>query len=168
MNRIPYPNYVDKHSTQTLQEGLEEYYTFNPHISDPRKLPSEFAKILMAHDASHVILGCTTNIYDELKLLPLGFWTSDFKFRDYIRVNKDPAIKPAIDTMYRDIIKKRGVLRLYSSILLTLPLLVPEVIIIWFKTRSSRKFYPFLKYDSLLNCSLLEIRQEFHLLPLLK
>ena len=167
MNQTHDPYYIDKHSTQTLQQGLEEYYALNPHITDPRKLPPEFARILMAHDVSHVILGCTTNMYDELKLLPLGFWTSDFKFKDYIRVNQDPTIKPAIDTMYRDLIKEHGVLWLYGSIFLTLPRLLPEVIIIWFKTRSRSKFYPFLNYESLLHRSLLEIRQEFDLLPLL-
>ncbi len=167
------PHYTYRHSTQTLQEGLEEYYALNPHITDPRKLPPDFAKILIAHDVSHVILGCDTNMYDELKLLPLTFWTSDFKFDDYIRTRKDPKIKPAIDMMYDDLIKQHGVLWLYGSILLVLPRLLPEIIKIWLQTRTRRKFYPFLEYESLgyqakseskAEHSLLEIRQEYDLL----
>lgn len=165
MSQRSRPHYTDKNSTQTLQQGLEEYYAVNPKITDPRGLPPEFAKILLAHDVSHVVLGCDTNMYDELKLLPLGFWTSDFKFGDYIHTRKDPKIKPAIDIMYDDLVKERGTLWLYSSILLTLPRLLPEAIAIWFRTRTRRKYYPFLNYEPLLNCSLLEIRQEYNLLP---
>lgn len=161
------PKYLNKHSTQTLQQGLEEYYAINSNITDPRKLPPEFAQILLAHDITHIVLGCDTNMYDEIKLLPLSFWTSDFKFSDYLNTRKDPKIRPAIDIMYDDLIKQHG-LWLYSSILFVLPRLLPEVIVIWFKTRGTRKYYPFLDYEFLLNRSLLEIRQKFSLLPLIR
>jgi hypothetical protein len=166
IRRFP-PKYLSKYSTQTLQQGLEEYYELNPSITDPRELPPEFGQILLAHDITHVVLGCDTNMYDEIKLLPLSFWTSDFKFSDYISTRKNPKIRPAIDIMYDDLIKQHG-LWLYSSILFILPRLLPEVISIWFKTRGTKKFYPFFAYESLLNRSLLEIRQEFNLLPLIK
>jgi hypothetical protein len=162
------PKYLNKHSIQTLQQGLKEYYEINSNITDPRELTPEFAQILLAHDITHVVLGCDTNMYDEIKLLPLSFWTSDFKFGDYISTRKDPTIRPAIDIMYDDLIKQHGVLWLYSSILFVLPRLLPEVIVIWFKTRGTRKYYPFLDYEPLLNRSLLEIRQEFNLLPLIR
>ena len=162
------PKYTNKHSIQTLRQGLEEYYEMNPGITDPKELSLEFARILLAHDVSHVILGCDTDMYDEIKLLPLSFWTSDFKFGDYIRTRKDPKIKPAIDIMYNDLIKQHGVLWLYSSILFVLPRLLPEVIIIWLKTRGARKYYPFFNYEPLLDRSVLEIRQEFNLLPFIK
>ena len=168
MSKRSRPKYTDKHSTQTLQQGLEEYYEMNPGITDPQELSPEFAKILLAHDVTHVVLGCDTNMYDEIKLLPLSFWTSDFKFGDYIRTRKDPKIRPAIDIMYDDLIEQHGVLWLYSSILFVLPRLLPEMIIIWFKTRGVRKYYPFLDYKFLLDRSLLEIRQEFNLLEFIK
>ena len=167
MNKRSRPKYTNKYSHQTLQQGLEEYYKINPSITDPRELPPEFAQILLAHDISHIVLGCDTNMYDEIKLLPLSFWTSDFKFGDYLHTRKDPKIRPAIDLMYEDLIKQHGVLWLYSSIVFVLPRLLPEVIAIWVKTRGTRKYYPFLDYESLLNCSLLEIRQDFDLLPLI-
>lgn len=161
------PQYTYKNSTQTLRSGLEEYYAVNPDITDPLGLPSDFAKILVAHDVTHVILGCDTSMYDELKLLPLSFWTSDFKFKDYIRANRDPKIKPAIEIMYNDLIKKHGVIWLYSSILLVLPRLTPEIIKIWFQTRGERNFYPFSEYEFWRDRSLWEIRQEYDLLPLI-
>ena len=103
-------------------------------------------------------------MYDELKLLPLSFWTSDFKFKDYISVRKNPKIKPAIAIMYRDLIERHGSLWLYVSILLVLPL-IPKIVRIWFQTRGARKLYPFFDYQSLGDRSLLEIRQEYDLLP---
>ncbi|MEM7760959.1 MAG: hypothetical protein AAF298_22935 [Cyanobacteria bacterium P01_A01_bin.40] len=168
MNKRLRPNYTNKYSNQTLQQGLEEYYEINSSITDPKELPLEFAQILIAHDISHVVLGCDTNMYDEIKLLPLSFWTSDFKFGDYIRTRKNPKIRPAIDIMYEDLIKQHGTLWLYSSILFVLPRLLPEIMVIWFKTRVRRKYYPFLTGESLLNRSLLEIRQDFDLLPFIK
>ena len=168
MSKRSRPKYTNKHSIQTLRQGLEEYYEVNPSITDPKKLPLEFAKILLAHDVTHVILGCDTNMYDEIKLLPLSFWTNDFKFKDYLNTRKDPRIRPAIDIMYNDLIKQHGVLWLYSSMLFVLPRLLPEIAVIWFKTRGTRKYYPFLGYESLLDCSLLEIRRKFDLLPLIR
>jgi hypothetical protein len=162
------PLYTHKDSIQTLKEGLEEYYAMNPNVTDPRKEIPECGKILLAHDVSHVVYGCDTNMYDELKILPLTFWTSDFKFKDYINTRKDPKIKPVIDIMYDNLIAKHGILWLYSSIFLVLPLLIPELIVIWFKTRGDRQYFPFFDYDRWFDLSLLEIRQEFSLLEFLR
>ncbi|HAX78290.1 MAG TPA: hypothetical protein DCY88_21330, partial [Cyanobacteria bacterium UBA11372] len=126
--------------------------------------PPDFAKILFAHDASHVIYGCDTDMYDELKILPLTFWTSDFKLRDYLRERKNPAV----DVMYQDLIKRHGVLWLYSSILIVIPQLLPELISIWFKTRKRQRYVPFLNFEPLLDRSLLEIRTEFEILAFIK
>ncbi|MGB3655972.1 MAG: hypothetical protein WBA41_32815, partial [Rivularia sp. (in: cyanobacteria)] len=69
------PDYTDKNSTQTLQEGLEEYHKVNSDLTNPNTQPSDFGKILLAHDVAHVIYGCDIDMYDELKLLPLSWWT---------------------------------------------------------------------------------------------
>jgi hypothetical protein len=161
------PRYTDKNSTQTLREGLAEYFAINPNITNPADLPLEFAEILLAHDTTHIILGLDTSMYDELKLLPLCFWTSDYKFSDYLSTVSNPEIRPAIKIMYDDLIKQHGVLWLYSSIFWVLPRLLPEIISIWFKTRGDRQYYPFFNYDHLLDVSLFEIRQQFDLLPLI-
>ncbi|KST69639.1 hypothetical protein [Mastigocoleus testarum] len=158
------PQYTDKNSTQTLKEGLKEYYTVNPKVTQPDTMPSDFAKILLAHDVSHVILGCDTNMYDELKLLPLTFWTSDFNFCEYLKHRQHPAV----DLMYRDMVKQHGILWLYGSILFVLPRLLPEIVVIWLKTRKFRNYYPFFDYQPWLERSLLDIRQEFGLLKFIK
>ncbi|BAZ13572.1 hypothetical protein NIES4071_54110 [Calothrix sp. NIES-4071] len=166
----PRPSYMDKNSTLTLTEGLEEYYILNPNVTDPRKLPPDFAKILLAHDVSHVIYGCDTGMFDELKILPLTWWTSNYKFRDHLRTLKDPTISPAIRVMYDDLIKEHGVVWLYGSILCVFPRLLPELIAMWFKAkrRQNQHLVPFLDFELLLDKSLIEIRQHFDLLPFIK
>lgn len=168
MSKHPRPHYTDKNSTQTLQEGLEEYYALNPNVTDPRELPLEFAKILLAHDVSHIVYGCDTGMYDELKILPLTWWTSNYKFRDRLRTIKDPTISPAIRVMYDDLIREHGVIWLYASIFFVLPQLLPELISIWLKSRKRECFVPFLDFEPLLERSLLEIRLEFDLFPFFK
>lgn len=158
------PRYKDKSSTQTLQEGVEEYYSLNPHVTQPETQPPEFAKILRAHDACHVIYGCDTGMYDELKLLPLSWWTSTCTFQRYLQMRDTPAV----DVMYEDMIKEKGALWLYGASLRVLPRVIVELIPIWFKTRNRQILLPFLEFEPLLDRSLLDIRQEFDLLPFIK
>jgi len=158
------PHYIDKNSLQTLREGLAEYYALNPHLTLPETQPPEFAKILLAHDVGHVIYGCDTGMYDELKILPLFWWTSECTFQTYLKM-KD---SPAVNVMYDDLIKEKGVLWLYAEVFRVLPLLIPELIQIWLKTRKRQKLVPFLEFEPLLDRSLLDIRREFNLLQIFK
>jgi hypothetical protein len=161
---IQQPRYLDKNSAQTLREGLAEYYATNPYITPAETQPPEFAQILLAHDVGHVIYGCDTGMYDELKLLPLSWWTSECTFKTYLRMKKSPAV----DVMYADMIQQKGVFWLYGAVIRVLPALIPELISIWFKTRNRHKLVPFLEFEPLLDRSLLEIRQEFNLLKFMK
>jgi hypothetical protein len=158
------PRYLDKNSTQTLQEGLAEYYALNPHVTSPATQQPEFAKVLQSHDIGHVVYGCDTGMYDELKLLPLFWWTSECTFRIYLQMKNSPAV----DIMYADMIKEKGVLWLYGAVLRVLPTLIPALIPIWFKTRNRQKLLPFLEFEPLLDRALLDIRQEYDLLPFIK
>lgn len=114
------------------------------------------------NDVGHVIYGCDTGMYDELKILPLFWWTSECTFETYLKM-KD---SPAVDVMYADMIKEKGVLWLYGAVLKVLPTLIPALIPIWFKTRKRIKLLPFLEFEPLLDRSLLDIRQEFDLLEI--
>ncbi|HEY9657811.1 MAG TPA: hypothetical protein V6C65_05045 [Allocoleopsis sp.] len=160
------PRYADKASTQTLEEGLAEYYALNPHLTLPKTQPPEFARILRAHDVGHVIYGCDTGMYDELKLLPLFWWTSECTFQRFreMRMNNTAVI----DVMYEDMIREKGALWLYGSILKVLPGVILELIPIWFQTRNRQKLLPFLDFEPLMERSLLDIRQEYNLMSLLK
>jgi hypothetical protein len=156
-------SYMDKASTQNLREGLAEYYHLNPHVTPPETQPSEFAKILLAHDVGHVIYACDTGMYDELRLLPLFWWTSECTFQTYLQMKNSPAV----DVMYDDMIREKGVLWLYGAVLKVLPSLIPALIQLWSKTRKRQQLVPFLGFETLLDRSLIDIRQEFGLLELI-
>jgi len=158
------PRYVDRNSTQTLREGLVEYYQLNPHVTDPHTQPSDFGKILLAHDVGHVIYGCDTGMFDELRILPLFWWTSECTFGRYLEMKNSPAV----DVMYEDLIREKGTLWLYGAVLREVPRLIPELVSMWFKTRNHPKRLPFLEFEPLLDRALLDIRQEFYLMPLIK
>lgn len=119
---------------------------------------------LRSHDVGHVIYACDTGMYDELKILPLFWWTSECTFQTYLKMKSNPAV----DVMYEDMIREKGFLWLYRKILKVLPGVIFELIPIWFKTRNRQKLLPFLEFEPLLDRSLLEIRQEFDLLPFIK
>lgn len=157
------PRYKNPSSTQTLREGLAEYYALNPHLTDLQAQPPEFKKILAAHDAGHVIYGCDTGMYDELKILPLSWWTSECTFRTYLRMRNSPAV----DVMYEDMIREKGVWWLYGAVLRVIPRLIPVLILMWIKTRQRHNRVPFLEFEPLLDRPLREIRHEFDLLPLI-
>lgn len=160
----PHPCYMDKASTQTLREGLAEYYACNPHVTPPETQPPEFAKILQAHDVGHVIYGCDTGMFDELRILPIFWWTSECNFQRFREMRNTPAV----DVMYEEMIRDKGILWLYGAILRVLPALIPELIWLWFKTRDRQNRVPFLEFEPLLDRSLLDIRQEFDLLKLFR
>jgi len=164
MSQSTPPRYMDKTSTQTLRQGLTEYYALNPNLTPPDSQPPEFAQILRAHDVGHVIYGCDTGMYGELKILPLFWWTSECRFQNYLEMRNSPAV----DVMYEDMIREKGTFWLYSTVLKVLPPLIPELFSLWFKTRNRKQRLPFLEFEPLLDRSLLEIRQEFDLLPLIK
>ncbi|MGB3650034.1 MAG: hypothetical protein WBA41_02345, partial [Rivularia sp. (in: cyanobacteria)] len=89
---------------------------------------------------------------------------SECTFWEYLKMRKNPAV----DVMYDDLIKHHGVIWLYFSILFVLPRLIPELISIWFKSRNCKNRVTFLEFESLLNRSLLDIRQEFGILDFIK
>ncbi|MEO1620291.1 MAG: hypothetical protein AAFU53_04560 [Cyanobacteria bacterium J06632_3] len=163
MSKTSRPQYLKKDSTQTLREGLKEYYAANPHVTLPDTQTADFGRILAAHDALHVIYACDTGMYDELRLLPLSWWTSECTFNKYLSMKNSPAV----DQMYNDMIKEKGTLWLYRSVLKVLPRLIPTVVSMWFKTRDRKKRLPFFDYLQLLEQPLLKIRQDFDLLPLI-
>lgn len=156
--------YERRDSEQTLRQGLEEYYALNPQITQPDSQPTEFAEILRAHDVGHVIFGCDTGMYDELKILPLFWWTTECTFDVYLGM-KD---SPAVDVMYADMIQEKGQLWLLTAVLRVLPRLLPELAVIWRKTRNWDKRLPFLEYHTLLDRRLDLIRSEYNILQFMK
>lgn len=60
--------YENQESTQSLRQGLEEYYSSDSSLLAPKDVSSDIAIGLRAHDASHVVFGCDTSIRGEVAL----------------------------------------------------------------------------------------------------
>jgi hypothetical protein len=111
-----------------------------------------------------VIFGCDTGMYDELDILTLLWWTAECTFGANIKM-KD---SPAVDVMYADMIRVKGRLWLFLSVLKVLPGLLPELVSIWSRTRKWTKRLPFLEYEQLHDRQINAIRVEYNILQFLK
>src|SRR5262245_14585510 len=54
-----------QHSTQTLAEGIAEYYQLNPGLVTGRGTSIEAQEFFRFHDAVHVVFGCGNTLSDE-------------------------------------------------------------------------------------------------------
>lgn len=159
--------YIDKYSTQTIRQGLEEYSKANPNLTDTNLLRADFAKHLIAHDISHIVFGYDTDMDDELRLFFFTFFVSNYKFKNYVssyqdwlRDFDDPSVSLTLD----DVTKDQSKLSFYSSVAITLLRILPEVLMMWFETRGHQKPWLYFDFEPMLDRSVLEIRQEFDLL----
>lgn len=58
--------FESRDSTQTLEEGLAEYFLANPHLKRDKDLISpEARQFFSSHDVVHVVYGCGTSMPDE-------------------------------------------------------------------------------------------------------
>ena len=58
--------FESRHSTQTLAEGLAEYFGAHPELKREDQLASaEARRFFLSHDIVHVLYGCGTSMPDE-------------------------------------------------------------------------------------------------------
>lgn len=58
-------DYEIQESSQTLAEGIAEYYAANPGLADARSMTPEARSFFRSHDVAHVVFGCNTDLDDE-------------------------------------------------------------------------------------------------------
>ncbi|MEB3281471.1 MAG: hypothetical protein VKK42_21365 [Lyngbya sp.] len=141
--------YQQQHSTQTLQEGLEEYYRSIPGLTTSNYSSLEMKKFFQSHDVTHVVFGCSTSIVDETLT---DFWTlfgSTVKFSRYLAYLNYPETQ--------QIFQEAGYLQTLGIFLKTLP----QVFRVIWRTFQMRKKWDWENYESYLHLSLQEIRREF-------
>ena len=52
-------------SLQTLEEGLEEFYSINPAFKELLEIDSPNTKVFKEHDYTHVLFGMGTSMEEE-------------------------------------------------------------------------------------------------------
>lgn len=136
-------------STQTLSEGLAEYFSANPDLKRADNLQSQEARqFFRAHDVVHVLYGCGTSMPDEaiVKLASLFGTTGG------ARILRGYTHHETLD-IYRN-------LPITSTLLAFLA--APYLIIrtVW-RCARQRQRWPWLEHEQFMNVSLLELRSRF-------
>jgi ubiquinone biosynthesis protein Coq4 len=138
-------------TTQTLAQGLTEYFEANPSLKRASDLPSFEAKqFFHSHDTVHVLYGCGTTMPDEaiVKLSSLFGTTGGLGvLRGY-----------ALHAML-DVYTQLPLLGTAVAILASPYLIVRTV---WRCMRQSRR-WPWVEHEHFMNTPLNELRQQFRI-----
>lgn len=142
--------YQSPQSTQTLAEGLDEYYAANEAaVTRPSTLPPESAELFRSHDLCHVIFGLDTELGDEFMADVRTMLSCDvglLRFVDYLRA----------DRQARMLFARIGVARSIGVTVRTLPRIVWAVL----EMGRIRKRWPWTPPDDYLRRGLLDLRRE--------
>jgi hypothetical protein len=141
--------YVRQESSQTLRDGLAEYYGRNAGLLDPAGMTPEVAALFRQHDAAHVVFGCDTTIRGETLVDTATIFGSSLGLRGYLEYLRLPQVN--------EIFSQAGYGRLAVELLRCLPDLVR---VIARSRRLSRK-WPWRDYEAFLDRPLRDLRAEF-------
>jgi len=138
-------------ATQTLAEGLAEYFAANPMLKrDSDLLSPEARQFFRSHDVVHVVYGCGTTMPDEaiVKLASIFGTTGGFSvLRGYLHHETLDIYRklPVADTLWA---------------LLVAPYLIVRTV--WRCIRQSQR-WPWEHYDNFVNVSLCDVRSQFRI-----
>ena len=138
-------------SSQTLAEGLAEYFDRNPGLIRGPRLSPEAQQFFECHDVVHVVYGCGTSMPDEavVKLASIFGTTAGLKVLNGYRLHESLDIYtklPPIDTLRA---------MAYSVVL------VPRTIL---RCSRQRRRWPWQDFESYLPVPLAQLRVEFGIL----
>jgi hypothetical protein len=143
--------YQRQDSSQTLADGLEEYYAANlGKVVRPRDLPPESIALFRSHDICHVVFGLNTTLDDEALADVRTLLSCDVGVRRY-------AIYLATDKQARALFKELGYLK---SIWVTI-LAVPRICRAAAEAFRMKKRWPWAPPESFQDRALVDLRQEF-------
>ena len=145
------PKYLDGASTQTLGEGIAEYYEYNSSLLDPTLLPDDVAALFRQHDAGHVIFGCDTSLRGETLIDTWTIFGTSAGIRVYLEYFKHPQVN--------QIFAEVG----YGRIFLEFCRCLPDVVRVLARSRRVTAKWPWEQYSNYLDRPLSEIRSEFNI-----
>lgn len=147
-------DYQHPDSTQTLREGLAEYYRVNPGLVVPSTLTNaKSASFFHCHDCTHVVFGTHTGALDESVNDMLTMFGVDLRFREYL-------------TGFAATSEAKSIFKAYASVSLlarmtwwTLKLL-PKL---WRTGRQMTQKWPWNPSDELLDRPLCVLRAQYNI-----
>ena len=143
--------YQEQDSTETLREGLAEYYAANSGIViRPADLPAESSALFRSHDLCHVIFGLDTSLGDEALADARTLFSCDVGVKRYARYL-------AADKTAKALFKELGYAK---SIWVTLRSL-PRIVRAGVEALRMTKRWPWAPPEDYLDRPLGELRREF-------
>lgn len=147
----PRCRYQAQDSTQTLAEGLAEYYLINrSNIARPSDLPPESAALFRSHDMCHVIFGLDTTLADEAMADIRTLLSCDVGARHYVTYL-------AKDAQAQAILKQVG----FFAFVWGTVIAVPRIVRAWTAARKMTKRWPWLPPEEFQQRTLADLRREF-------
>ena len=138
-------------SSQTLRQGLDEFYAINSDKFERPVPDTEWTELLQAHDACHVLFGLNTTLVEEA----LGdMWTlcgTSMTFKDYAQYTKSDAAK--------ELIKGIGFWNIVTGTLKA----IPGAVKVYLLSRKMSKKWEIWKFADRLDEKLVDLRRELNL-----
>jgi hypothetical protein len=143
--------YQAQDSTQTLAEGLAEYYAANrDRVVPPEALPPESRALFRSHDLCHVIFGLDTTLADEAMADTRTLLSCDVGWARYSRyLASDPQVKA--------IFSQAGYLTVIWGTLGAAPRLLRAL----YEAARMRRRWPWEPPAAFLDRTLADLRREF-------
>ena len=137
-----------QNSTQTLEEGLAEYYAKNPGLVKGRANTDEATEFFRCHDAVHVVFGCGNSLTDEaiVKISSIFGTTGGFRILQGYALHESREIYRALRVV--EILKTA----LNSFVVVSLTII---------RCRRMPRRWPWRDFDRYLGVPLKNIREEF-------
>ncbi len=143
--------YLEEGSTQSLSEGIAEYYAHNSALLDPSSLPADAAELFRQHDAGHVIFGCDTSLRGETLIDTWTVFATTAGLRGYLKYFKCPQVN--------QIFAETG----YWRIAIEFVRCLWDVLRVLVRSRRISAKWPWQHYEPYLDRPLSDIRREFNI-----
>jgi ubiquinone biosynthesis protein Coq4 len=146
--------YSEKINHLSLSHALDLHYKLNPHFTHWDKYISPIAKKLVkAHDITHIIFGCDTNLLGELRVqLWTKFGVKSFGWRETLMYARDKESKVLIKNPI-------GFYAMFKFFL-------KNINSIWLVRRQAKLFskkWEYFQEDKYMTRTIGDIRQEFNI-----
>lgn len=144
----PVHDFERQDSTQTLAEGIAEYYAANPGLLMGRGISAEAQAFFRCHDVAHVVFGCSTALDDEavVKVASLFGTTAGlavlkgYRLQESMRIYGKIPLGTALASIARSVV------------------IVPRTLLRCLRQRTR---WPWARHEEFLGLPLREIRRQF-------
>jgi hypothetical protein len=148
-------NYQFPDSALTLRQGIKELRDFEGPQGDASiQMGAENDHVMKAHDAVHVVFGCSTSIEDEVIAHLAMLLGTDVKLSDIRKVAKAKE--------HKQVIRGHSGLKIFAVVAMS----VLDLYAVYRLKRQMKKRWPWHGYAAHLDRSIEEIREEFGIHPI--